>query len=760
MRYTGLFATAAILALAAPAHGQDRADDETQNDIIIQGQKETRTLQDTPASVGVVTSEDITNRNLISVYDALSQVANVVVPANKQGFSIRGIDAFNVSGAGEGALASVYLDGAPLTQYAVQSGPLDLYDIAQVEVYRGPQSTLQGRNALAGAVIIRTTDPSFTWSGKARAQITDSDGGRRIAGAIGGPIIGDQLAFRVSGEIARADGFAWNLTRAENYSPRESETIRGKLLYTPSWLPDLKIIAGYMHDRHLRGGRYILYEAPYWPDRRVSLNDTPERTVVVSDIATFDASYRISRALTLSSVTNYSKVDYRYDYDSDWSSAPTGFGGYHEPVKTLTEELRLNFDFGRLRGLVGGYYSDENKQDSTTYATQRISFSSVGLDRMLVAPPPYGYGLPQATADYVMDLYPGRGADIFARYFTPRTTTNKALFGDATWEFVPHLKLNVGFRWDNEEQRRGVDQLVTLRTVLPDPASVPIPALRPLVAGINAQVNALVADANNSQPEETVSYSAFLPKAGLTWQVTPDIALSGTVQRGYRSGGSGTNVARAQYYTFDPEYTWNYEFALRTEWFDHKLTLNANVFRIDWKDQQVSVQLTPGNAYDTQTFNAGSSRLWGFELEARGRPARSVTVSAGLGYTKTEFTDFNVASGGTVFLATGNEFADAPRWTANGSITWQSPTGLFANVNANYRSAAFRSAQVQTVREIDARALINTRVGWQGEHFGAFVFTSNLLDKKYVDYSFITAGHNQAIVGDPRVVGLSFEARF
>ncbi len=762
MRRFALLSAVALAALATPAFAQSAPDApaaEEQQEIVVTGQKVARTLQDTPTSVGVVTGEDITDRNLISVYDALSQTANVAVPANKQGFSIRGIDAFNVSGAGEGALASVYLDGAPMPQKALLAGPLDLFDIAQIEVYRGPQSTLQGRNALAGAVIIRTTDPGFDWSGRARAQITDSDGGRRFAAALGGPLIGDSLAFRVSGEVARADGLIYNATLHDDESRRASETIRGKLLFTPEFLPGLRIVGSYMHDRHVRGGDYFAIEPPRWPDERIAYNNVPNITTTKSDIATFDASYDIGKHLTLSAVTSYSEVDYLYTYDSDWGADSIGSGSAYEPAKTLTQEVRVNFDFGRLKGLVGGFYSREDKRGSVGDAIQRIAFSSVGLDQLLTAPPPFGYGLDQGTANYAMDLYPGRGVDIYSRFVTPRVTTNKAIFGDATWEFVPNLKLNLGFRWDNERQDRAVDQIVTLQTVLPDPASQPGP-LQPLIAGINAQVLGLVAAANNTEPEETARFSAFLPKAGLTWQVTPDIAISGTVQRGYRSGGSGTNVQRAQYFTFGPEYTWNYELALRTEWFDHKLTLNANLYRIDWTDQQVDVELTPGNVYDSQTINAGSSRLWGFEIEARGRPTRTLTLSAGLGYSNTKFTDFSFSSGTASYTASGNEFADAPRWTANGSVTWASERGLFANLNASYRSAAFQSAQVQTVRDIDAATVVNGKLGWQGEHFGAFVFASNLFDERYTSAQFDLGGHRLGIVGDPRTVGLSFEARF
>jgi outer membrane receptor protein involved in Fe transport len=116
-------------------------------------------------------ADEIVEQNLIDLYDVLARTPNVAINSNRSSFTIRGIDAFNVSGAGDGALASVYVDSAVLA-----NGPLDLHDIAQVEMFRGPQSTVRGRNALAGAVIVRTTDPGYDGSGRARLMLTGPNG--------------------------------------------------------------------------------------------------------------------------------------------------------------------------------------------------------------------------------------------------------------------------------------------------------------------------------------------------------------------------------------------------------------------------------------------------------------------------------------------------------------------------------------------------------------------------------------------------------
>jgi outer membrane receptor protein involved in Fe transport len=302
---------------------------------------------------------------------------------------------------------------------------------------------------------------------------------------------------------------------------------------------------------------------------------------------------------------------------------------------------------------------------------------------------------------------------------------------------------------------------VTIVGTLPNPAALPIPALAPIVTQLNALLRATAAGANSVEPLREVTYQAWLPKAGITWDMSRDLGLSFTVQRGYRAGGSGLNQQRAQAYTFDPEYTWNYELALRSQWFDRRLSVNANAFWIDWKDQQVSVQLTPGAVFDTQVINAGRSRLYGFEFDVQGRLTRTLSLYAGLGYSNTRFQEFDVSLGQLFSGAVGNEFADAPRWTLSGGGTWQHPAGWFVNVNANYRSAFYQNTQTQLFRDIKARTIVNTKLGWQNAHVGAYLFVSNIFDvQKPTSFFDDFDGRRRGQVSDPRLVGLSLEGRF
>ena len=233
-----------------PADGQATALDE----IIVTGEKISRSLQDTPASVAVTTARRVEQEGIQTLAEVFQRTANVSETYGHQGFTIRGVNNQGVSGGGDAALTTIYVDGAPLPSGITFSGPTDAWDMRQVEVFRGPQSTLQGLNALGGAIVMRTNDPTFDWDARVRAVVADPEE-RAFAFAGGGPLIEDELAFRVSAEKRDSDGFTYNTTRDAPEDSVDTLTVRAKLLWTPTSLPGLEARLGYT--RFESDGGYI-----------------------------------------------------------------------------------------------------------------------------------------------------------------------------------------------------------------------------------------------------------------------------------------------------------------------------------------------------------------------------------------------------------------------------------------------------------------------------------------------------------------------
>jgi iron complex outermembrane receptor protein len=179
---------------------------------------------------------------------------------------------------------------------------------------------------------------------------------------------------------------------------------------------------------------------------------------------------------------------------------------------------------------------------------------------------------------------------------------------------------------------------------------------------------------------------------------------------------------------------------------------------VKWKDQQVSVNLGL-NLYDYQTENAGKSHLYGFEVESQYRPTQNFDAYASVGYSRTEFDDFAINTGTATLDLAGAEFAYAPHWTWAVGANYRWDNGLSANVNANYRAKAFADTGAnQSIYAIKSRILVNAKLAYAYRNWEVAAFGRNLFDEKYFQYDNIPA--QRAIIGDPRVLGVSLETRW
>ena len=753
-----LFSAVSLVALATatPTLAQQAPAATEVDEIVVTGEKIDRTLQETTTSVAVATAVRIENEGVLSLQEIYDRTANLTQTYGSDGVSIRGVMDTGVAGAGDAPLATVYVDGAPLPNGILFNGPTDSWDVAQVEILRGPQSTLQGLNALAGSVVIRTEDPSDTWNLKARLILADpEETGFAIAG--GGPLVEGELAFRIAAESREGDGYVWNVTRDEPEAPVDRQTVRGKLLWTPSAVPDLEARLGYTHFES-SGGYPFVYsrtDVPDFYDDRIAVNDSRNGSDIGADIVSLEVSYPLSDSLSLTSATSWSDVSDFTEYDNDGSAANLGYGFSDRQYETLTQEFRLGYQGTRLRGLLGAFYYN---RDTESLSASRIDVPTpVSTISFLLQ----SQGLDTTTADMIAGLYATALPVIPVDYAdtAPAQVTTYALFGDGEWDLTDQLTLLGGFRWDHEENRIAVTSTATFIGVYPNPDDFAPPG-DPLwfaIAGINAGVQGIVDSAAGSAPEAERSFDAFLPKLGVRYDLTPDVSAGFVVQRGYRSGGSSSNLARAQTFAYDPEYTWNYEASLRSSWLDGALTVNANAFYVDWSDQQVAVNFGL-NDFDLHTVNAGQSHLYGFEVETAWQVSQPLNLYASVGHTRTRFDDFEVSTGAVTDLS-GQEFAFAPALTLSGGGTYRWSNGFVANLNANYRSEVYSEVgAAQPTSRVGDRTIVNTRVGYETDRWGAFVYAHNLFDEEY--FSYRRTGYDTAVLGDPRVVGVMLQANW
>lgn len=747
-------AISSLLSLPAlAAEAPPPADATTLDRIVVTGEKSQRSLQDTTTSVAVTTSVRIEQENLQTLYEVFNRTANVAQTYGDAGFTIRGIR--DTDGGGAAPLATIYLDGAALPQSVVSSGPTNLWDLSQVEILRGPQSTIQGENALAGAIVLRTADPTMDWEGKARALASDPSD-RNLAFAFGGPLLEDELAFRVAAEHRSFDGYNWNVTREAPDDSLETTQYRAKLLWTPKAIEGLQVRLGYTQAQ--RTGpyqfNYVRSDVPDWRERRISTADYPDRGRTDADVANLEIDYAINDAWSLSAATAWNKVHTLRGYDGDRTADPISYGEQDVLNRTFSQEVRANYDGERLDGLVGLYYS---RHDDRNDASSRTNVNTpVGTISALLQ----GAGFPAAAATQIAGAYAQVLPVIPVDYAstTPTRSENRALFADGSFQVAGGFSLIGGFRYDRQRYELASDTQATFVGQYPNPAAFGAPGtpLYLAVAAINQGVAGLVDSAAGSVPQSTRDFTAFLPKGGVRYEWSPDLSASFVVQRGYRSGGSSFNIARSQTVAYDPEYTWNYEGSLRSQWLDGRLTLNANAYYVDWKDKQV-IAYFGLNDYDYNTVNAGRAHLYGFEVEASHRVNPGFDWYGSVGYSRTRYDEFQTVMDAQITDYSGQEFAYAPHWTAAVGGNFRFAESWVANLNANYRDKVYTDVGAAPT-QLASRTLVNGRFGYETLDWSAWIFANNLFDVKYVQYRW--SDDPVAILGAPRSVGIGFQANW
>jgi len=694
--------------------------------IIVKGQKIYQSIEDVTSSIVVATGEVIDREPIVDLYDIVDRIPNVASSFGGLGFSIRGVDQRGI--AGNGPTLTVYVDDSPLTNFTTFFGPLDSWDLSQVEVYRGPQSTNFGRNALAGAIYVRTQDPTYDWDLKARAEV-GNNGARQGAAAAGGPIVDDVLAFRVSGSYRESDGFIFNAFLNQEADATELWNTRFKLLFEPT--DRLSIISTTSYTENFAGEDNVdpTNGAPGFPlDAgdviRQSDDDTAGREGTETFIQSINATWKVSDVFEVQSITTYQDTDYVRIEDFDTTPAPIGALDRSGTDEAFSEELRLKYLGERFTGALGFYFFDNEDGFSDQFV----------VPATIVNP-----GLPASV--------------LISRVSTNATeTTNYAGFFDGEYRLNDRVDLLFGLRYDREEQASSARAVTAI-------ANPPLPPeLAFLEALLGEEASAVSA-----------SYDAWLPKAGVRWAASDNATLSFVAQRAYRAGGAQILTLDGSINAFDPEFLWNYELAARMNFLDGRVAWNANIYYSDWSDQQVS-EPVPGFPTFFTTVNAGESTLYGFETDASFRLTEGLELYAGLGYARTEFDDFpngnfdpsQPESEANQANFAGNRFPFAPRWSLNGGFDYNHPGGLFGGVDVNYQSAMYQDNENFSVNFFGERTLVNARIGYAIDaavRISAYV--RNAFNEQYfTSLNVVAPGDEFSRLGDERTYAVRLDVEF
>ncbi|MBN9033418.1 MAG: TonB-dependent receptor [Rhizobiales bacterium] len=671
--------------------------------IMIYGSRNATTLNDTSASVGILTADEIADSQVRSIRDGFQRMANVMDGDwTDAGFVIRGVNSEGLVPGGA-PLATLYVDGVQQTVRGARRGARGLFDVEQLEVYRGPQSTLSGRAAMAGAIYVKTKDPVFEREG----ELSGTVGTGNLYGTafmVNTPLMEDVLALRIAGEFQRNKNDI-NYPTFESYDRYNEFThdtyyqIRGKVLFEPAEMPETRALLSYSfsHDdpyvRDIGGPAGAMgfsfdeergdYQIPAYTEYR------PTRVHNVG----LDVTHDFTDELKLTSLTalSYSDTD-RFSPNYGTAGEVNTYHGYYKEW-IASQEVRLNYSGEKWNWVGGAYFAFEDEKnfyDRTIPLTQTIGRNQV--------------------------------------QHNTQKSFNAAIFGEATYEFVPTWKVTLGGRLDY------TDQDITQHLVRTQPLGGTTTVLTNYGASFD-EIN-------------------FVPKIGLSKELSDTQTVGVTYSQGFRTGGASYNSLSASAYSYEPETASTYEIFYKGSFLDERLKLNSNVFFTRYSDQQVQMQFDPADPLTRRILNAASSEAWGFEIEPSFKVNDNLETFVSLGYVHTEFKDFNDLTYGNL---SGLPFPEAPEWTIGLGARYTFDNGVFVGTDAKYTSRYLARLGSLPHDYLDSRWIVNMQAGYKADRWEINAFVQNLLDEKYFVYN---DNNIAATLGERRRAGLNLKVKF
>lgn len=692
---------APVADVGAFAAGEDMI---TLDTITVTGEKLARDLADVYSSVGVVTGEQFFDFVIEDVRGALNKVANTRVSSANQGNSgivIRGLSSDGLTQPVNSSPAiAMIVDGASQNGEGIRRGNRGTWDVASVEVLRGPQSTLQGRNAMGGAVVINTNDPTWHWEAALEGDFaTSSDSGSFGSGAfmLSGPVADNQFAFRVTGEV-QGGSHGIDFLDPLNHELDEDELVqfRGKWLMTPDQLEGFEALVTVSHGRD-RPGAAAASGPDYfarWFNASVSAVEIRETSVtnVVANL-----SQQLGEGMTLRSVSAYIHTD------ADINSPPGATAFIRDEIRSgqdFTEDLRLELEEGvrPLSGVIGLNFG---------------SFTNRPNSQIVLNIPPLGlFNIPYQSI---------RGRN---------NLTSVAAYADLRYALSDHWSVLFGGRLGYEQ----VDNELS---------------------GVVLNLTTFAYDSVDQ--DASTDYTVALPKLGVAYDIDENQTVAFTVSEGFRAGFATIDFS-GRPYEVDPERLWAYEAAYRSRWLDDRLEFNVNGFYYDYDNLQIEVADPNPLSPQTITANIGKAHAYGAEFEARARLTPELTAFASLGLLKTEFDNAMTAMGNF----TGNRFPEAPSATVNVGGVYRHANGFFASADVSYTGSYYSVGDIANtpVEKVSGFTIVNAAVGYEAETWSLTAYVKNLFDEEYLTGISVNPLESEATVGDGRMIGVRARATF
>jgi outer membrane receptor protein involved in Fe transport len=771
---SGLVAVGALVCDAAVA--QVQTDSEALQEVVVTAEKREATVQSTPLSITAVSGERLQAQGISNVMDAARQIPGISMRSAGPGqteLEMRGM----ASSGGSSPTVGFYLDETPLTPPAAAlNGKVvidpDLFDLARIEVLRGPQGTLYGAGSMGGTIKLITNAPDpQKFAASAQGILAHTDGGginNTLNGMLNIPLIEGKFALRVVATDKHEDGWLDRIVTAPFPVPSQPCAQYSEFSFNPSWgcvrgdvqkaphtqtiqevnwhsllatrisalakpTDALTIDAAFMYQR-LRAGGYDEYDQPLAQEPAVLAHyqpfDLAEPFFDTFHLGSLTVKYDFGWS-TLTSNTSYWTRDEKQNQDAS-EALRSNYNVFYgvdilAPIlfteedlsNQLSEELRLaSNDSGKLTWIGGVFFSKLKSVFWDTNGSPAFADASTGG----AAANPDG---------------------IVYNSYNPYHVTQYAVFGESAYRFTDHWKLTLGLRWFHFKTDVNEEQ----------------------VGGLTASGNATPTVANF-----TTTVHALAPKINLGWLPNENLTAYALIAKGFRPGGVNLPLppfCQAQTETYDPDSSWNYEVGEKARMFDNRVSINADLYYIRWHDVQ---QLYNQSCGYSLTTNIGDAHSYGPEIEMTARITSQLLFALNGAYTKAVFTSVkgSVSDVSTTPLAVGTPILNIPKYTGNASLTYTHPlsgdVSIVSRVSDSYVGPATDISFAYV--PLGSYNLLAARVGVDASKWSAYVFVDNAtnthaqLTTNTTSFSWLIPSLTRVSTNPPRTFGLDASYRF
>jgi outer membrane receptor protein involved in Fe transport len=768
----------------------------SESEVVVTATRREQALQDIPIAVTAVSGEELERASVTSTADLMRvaptlQIQSTNSETGGSTIRIRGVGTTGNNVGLEGAVG-VFIDGV----YRQRAGLAmnNMFDIGRIEVLRGPQGTLFGKNTSAGAIAVTPNAPKLgAFDASAELGYGNYEN-RELKGMLNLPM-GETLALRFSGAYQARDGYIEDVGTGDDGQSRDRRLYRGMLLWAPtdniSWRGSIDYSE---KDENccqaiyrIAGGATLLQNSLV-PGSVIQLdqsqyqsNNTPGRPFVEQ---TEDIGYSshliidLSDSVTFKNIIAHRRFEAFNNIDADFGPADILHQNNDSAQELTSFEATLEGTWGKLDWLIGGYYSDEtiDLRLATIYGADVQRFVTAATGGLINAP--------TAAA-----LYPTGGGN--TNSFYEQEGTSYSFFTHNQIQITDRLGAVVGLRYNQEEKEGG---LVSYTTNSPSCGGGPFDgqgAAPP--PGIPSTLRLLCPrPTTNSIIDEQETTGTF----GLNYKLTDDILTYASFSRGYKAGGInldrdaaasvlglnpasglviGTPAAANSAAAFAPEFSNSYEIGIRSQFFDRTLTVNVTLFQTDYED----FQLNTFSGLGFSIANAGSVESRGFEIEGNWRAGEDLTFTYGLANVNAKYgfepvlrfdPPDNAAPLPPNLPLAGRTLTNAPEWALSWGVHYEhtlrdSLRGFF-DIGASYRTSLNTGSNLNTSKIDPALTLINGRMGIFSDTQNGWelaLWGNNLFNEYYRSIAFDTVFQSGSISdfpGAPRMFGVTFRKQF